>query len=70
VCEGASCYYMPTLSTVGTRAEADVVCAAMGAHVLATETQQEHAIISTLIASTHGKCYTHTPLTMAHDVVV
>lgn len=48
-CHGSSCYYMPTLKTPQTKAEADAVCEAMGAHVVATETAEENSYVFSLV---------------------
>ena len=47
-CDGPSCYYLPTLKTPMTKAEADVLCEALGAHVAAAETKEENEYITNL----------------------
>ena len=57
-CIGLSCYYMKTLLTPKVKSEADAVCAALGAHVAATETVDENAVILKLISES-GKSILH-----------
>ena len=40
---------MPTLKTPKTKAEADAVCEALGAHVLAIETAKENELVNKLV---------------------
>ena len=53
-CYASSCYYMPTLKTVMEKPQADAVCEAMGAHVVATETEEEDDFITSLVFSSSG----------------
>ena len=48
-CSESSCYYMPPLAEPANKADADAFCEAVGAHVLATETQQEQDYITAIL---------------------
>ena len=47
-CLGSSCYTMSYVRTVVTKAEAEGICQAMGAHLMAPETEQENNFLTNL----------------------
>ena len=54
-CFGNSCYHFPSPYIPASKAAADNACQALGAHVVATETQEEWDYFDYMIKSVPGR---------------
>ena len=57
---------MPTLKTLKTKPEADIICEAMGAHVVALETAEEANYVRSLVRT--SKFFLASSVTQMHHV--